>query len=447
MEEQPVNLYIGIDISKASHYVAFLSTPLLAKNKRYTACPAHRVGNERREFEKLLAEISAITPPGHCSVCLERTGHYGFALEQFLLEHGISVYRVQASKGQYDKTDKRDAQRLALAAYNQLELRAHVPDSAQVLRRLIAPQPIYAFLRPLVHHRAELVRESTRRRNQLTALIDESFPEFTEVYKDPNTLSALQMRAAYPTPETILAASVDDLCKARPYTHPSRLRLMELRDLARTSIGVRGDRLRSLVIEQRQLIDCLLLLYKQIDEVETLIEETITPTREGCILMSFPGVGTISAAILMSYIDSIAHFDNPKKLRSFLGWAPRREQTGTTKDQTILPKRRGSLLKSAIYLIVFNGLKVSPAWQILYEHYCEKLCPLDERTGEYKEKRRAMTRIISGLIDMMYLLLRRDYELVTSWNAEEPLPDPELYDGKRHLARVEARYKKMKQSA
>jgi transposase len=434
---EPLNVYIGFDISKDGHYVAILCPPIFKEHRRYTAIPAHRIGNNRTEFEKLYQDLEKLTSPDRCFACLERTGHYGFALEQFLLERGIQVYRVQASKTIGDKTDKRDAQRLALAAYNQLELHARVSEPSQEVRRLVPPQPIFAFLRPLVHHRAELVREQVRRKNQLTALVDEAFPEFVQIYKNPNTRSALQMRLVYPTPEAMLAASVDDLCAARLYKQPSRVKLIELQELARRSIGVKGDRLRSLVIEQAQLIECLQLLYRQIDEVEAIIEETITSTREGQILMSFSGVGPINAAILMSHIDCIAHFERASKLRSYLGWAPRREQTGTSKDQTILPKRKGHLLKATVYLIVFASLKSSLTWQVIYEQYCKKLCPLDAN-GEYLEKKRAMARCCNRVINLMYMLLKRDYDLVTSWSSEEPLPAPELYDAKKHLEKITA---------
>lgn len=52
-------------------------------------------------------------------------------------------------------------------------------------------------------HRHKLVHESTQRKNQLTALCDQPFPGFTQVFKDPNAPAALAVREQFPTAEAI----------------------------------------------------------------------------------------------------------------------------------------------------------------------------------------------------------------------------------------------------
>src|ERR1051326_4309886 len=109
------------------------------------------------------------------------------------------------------KTDKRDALGLANHRYNHLEKGVQVADPLQAVRRLVAPTDAAAQLRGMVRHRYELSHESTRRKNKLTSICDEVFPEFVQVCKDPNLPSALALRKQFPTPAAIATASLSAL--------------------------------------------------------------------------------------------------------------------------------------------------------------------------------------------------------------------------------------------
>src|SRR5205823_4121060 len=104
------------------------------------------------------------------------------------------------------------AQRLANELYNQLELHAQVADKKQVVRLAVPASAVAAQLHGLVTHRAELVREATQRKNKLTSIVDQLFPEFTQIIKDPNGATALAIRAAYPTAHAIATAPLSRLC-------------------------------------------------------------------------------------------------------------------------------------------------------------------------------------------------------------------------------------------
>jgi hypothetical protein len=58
----------------------------------------------------------------------------------------------------------------------------------QLVRRIVPPTEAAAQLKELIRHRYELIHESTQRKNKLTAICDEIFPELTRVVKDPNSL-------------------------------------------------------------------------------------------------------------------------------------------------------------------------------------------------------------------------------------------------------------------
>src|SRR5215471_7013870 len=113
------------------------------------------------------------------------------------------------------KTDKRDALNLANTLYNQLALGIQVSDKTQLVRRAVPPTPAAAQLKGFIRHRYELVRETTQRKNKLTAICDELFPEFTRILHDPNGSTALALRGHFPTPAALATASLSALQEVR----------------------------------------------------------------------------------------------------------------------------------------------------------------------------------------------------------------------------------------
>src|SRR5260370_28314525 len=98
-------------------------------------------------------------------------------------------------------------------------------DKTQVVRRAVPPTEAAALLRGLVRHRYELVHEATRRKNKLTALCDELFPEFAALFKDPTAPGALALREACPTPHASATAALADLLALRVGHQPSEANL------------------------------------------------------------------------------------------------------------------------------------------------------------------------------------------------------------------------------
>jgi hypothetical protein len=86
-----------------------------------------------------------------------------------------------------------------------------------------------------MRHRYELVNESTQRKNKLTAICDELFPEFTHVFKNPNLPIALDLREQFPTPQAVATASLPQLRQVRKRNHPSEAELARLQSLAAAS--------------------------------------------------------------------------------------------------------------------------------------------------------------------------------------------------------------------
>jgi len=214
------------------------------------------------------------------------------------------------------KSDKRDALGLANHLYNQLEKGIQVAAPPQLVRRACPPTAAAARLKGLLGHRHELVHESTRRKNQLTAIADQLFPELTQAFANPNAPTALAVRERYPTPDALAVASAADLA-ALAGTRPLREKLRDLQALATRSIGLADDgRRRSLVFEQVQLIAELRLIREHLDQLDAAIAQILADSREGRILLSLPAIGPTSAAAIIAAIGNIDNFPSAAALNS-----------------------------------------------------------------------------------------------------------------------------------
>jgi len=443
------SLYLGIDIGKSKHVAGFLSKTLLERHSRFEACPALVFENSREGFRLLVERLRELAPLEHCFILMERTGHYHRPLEQYLQELDLPVYviHVQSRQAGMLKTDKRDALMLANTLYSQLELGVQVPNKLQLVRRVVPPTEAAAQLKGLIRHRYELVRESTQRKNKLTAICDELFPELTRVIKDPNALVALALREQFPTPAALATASFTTLQQIRGGARSlSDAKLLEMQQLASQSIGVKGlIRQRGLVLEQGQLIKELRLLREHVEQLEQEIVTIVEHAREGQILLSVPGYGPVTAATIIAAVGSIYNFPSASALKSYFGWAPVVAQSGSTLDRSRLTRGGTRTMKQIMFLAVLQAIRLRDnEWARLYERLVKAKCPYDERTQSHTGKTRVIGRVAGQMTETIYALLKRDAELLSKVPLGQEPPPPLLYDPEVHRYHRQGHYRPLK---
>jgi transposase len=437
-------LYVGIDVGKRDHCAGFISTTLLERYLHFETCPTLRFENSRVGFRLLVDRLQTYVPLQQCYVLVERTGHYHKAVVQYLQELEVVVYimHVQERPKGLLKTDKRDALGLANHLYNQLDRGIQLADKLNVVRQAVAPTPTAAVLRSLLQHRAELVHETTRRKNKLTAINDELFPELTTVLKDPNGATALAIRQRFPTPEALAAAPLSALQELRRGRQPSNARLVELQHLAAETIGVKNPgRQRGLILEQAQLIKELELMQAHVEVLTTEISTTIAQAREGQIVLSVPGWGPILAATLIAFIGHIDNFPTAAAFKAYCGWAPKVAQSGSSLDYVALHRGGAHLIKTTVYFAVLQSLRHETEWKRLYDRLVPKKCVFDERTRQYKGKLKVVGRIAGQMLALIYGLLKADQAVLRQTPPGRQAPDPIVYDVKRHQADRNGRYR------
>jgi len=234
-------IYIGVDIGKFKHVAGFISKTLLERHQHFEHCPAFVFEQSREGFRAFVERIRAYCPLEHCFIVMEQTGHYHRPLLHYLLELDIPVYvmHVQSRQGGILKTDKRDALGLANHLYNQLALGVQVENKLQAVRRAVPPSEAAEQLKGLMRHRYELAIEATQRKNKLTAICDELFPELTQVFKNPNLPTALDLREKFSTPQAVATASLIALREVRKKSYPSETHFFSSNSLLPKASGQR----------------------------------------------------------------------------------------------------------------------------------------------------------------------------------------------------------------
>jgi transposase len=354
------SLYVGVDVGKQRHVAGFVSKTLLRRYERCEACPALAFEQSREGFRTLIDRIRELVPLEQAYLLLESTGHYHRALVHYLQELDIPVYIMPVQKRPVGliKTDKRDALGLANQLYNQLELGVQLADKTHLVRRLLPASEAALQLKGWIRHRYELMHESTQRKNKLTAICDELFPELTWVLKDPNGVAALKLREHFPTPHAIATTPLTALAQHRLSSHPCMEQLVELQRLASQTIGTKDIvRQRGLVLEQQQLIRELHILQEHVKHLDVEIVKLVEQSREGQILTSMPGIGPIQAAAIMAAIGNVLNFENGATLKAYFGWAPKREQSGTSLDRDQLARTGTRTMKQTMFLVVANAIQ------------------------------------------------------------------------------------------
>jgi transposase len=440
-------LYIGVDVGKFRHVAGFLSRTLLERHERFEGCPTLSFEQSREGFCSFVDRIREYVPLEQATVLLEHTGHYHKNLEQYLLEMDITVYRIHVQKRAAGllKTDKRDALGLANTLYTQLELGAQVENKMQLVRRAVPPTKAAAQLQSLIRHRYELSQASTQYRNKLTAICDELFPELTQIFHDPNLPTALTFREAFPTPHTIATASLATLREVRARSFPSDAQLLHLQQLARETIGVKDvDRQHGLVLEQSLLIKELRLIQTHLEVLQTEMSDIVRNCREGQILLSMPPTGVIQAATIIATVGNIANFEKASELKAYFGWAPKRDQTGTSFDRTRLSQRGVRPMKHMLFLMATRATTLDGEWARIYQRLLPRMAIYDERKKDYRGKLKVLGRIAGQMASMIFALLKTDQETLSKVLPGEVPPSPMLYDPEVHRKHLEGHYRSLK---
>jgi len=154
------------------------------------------------------------------------------------------------------------------------------------------------------------IKQRTRLKIQLTAYVDEVFPEFQYFFK-----SGLHQKSVYAllkeasTPETIASmhmTHLTSLLMKNSHGHFTREQAKELRVLARKSVGTSDS---ALSIQITHSIARIELLDSQLNKIEEEITDIMKFNES--VIMTIPGISYINGGMILGEIENIHRFSSP----------------------------------------------------------------------------------------------------------------------------------------
>lgn len=126
------------------------------------------------------------------------------------------------------------------------------------------------------------------------------------------------------------------------------------------SAGGHGD-----AVVQASLEDHILYLQGQIEKTRRQIEEHIEGNpalkAQAQLLESIPGIGEVTAAVILAEVGEISHFQSARQVAAFAGLVPRiRESGSSVRSKPRLSKVGSSRLRKCLYFPAMTALRWNP---------------------------------------------------------------------------------------
>lgn len=391
-------LVVGVDIAKHIQWARFVDCRGIEHGK------ALRFENNKNGFCSILAGIYEICKQEDFEkvvVGMEPTGHYWKAFANFLMKQAkitvvlVNPYHTKKAKELDDnsqtKSDKKDALTIARLVKDGRYFETYLPHD------------VYAELRNLTTTRNSINKRKKSVMNTITAVLDEYFPEFTEVFKYPfKGKASMHLLKVCPTPKYVLELGKDgvlaEIKKAVKKT-VGRKKATQLVETAKESIGVDyGEHAAKFKIQQ--MMEELELLFRQLKEVEREMEETLKKTEVSEYLLSIHGMGVVSLATCLGELGDPLRFEDARQMSRMAGYNLIEDSSGTNQSGTCISKRGRKNLRCVLYQIAVTMVATNKEMRRLYDY-------IKTREKNPLKKMQALVVISKKVLTLIFTLSKK----------------------------------------
>ena len=175
---------------------------------------------------------------------------------------------------------------------------------------------------------------------------------------------------------------------------------IQIREAARTSIG---SVMSAKSLELKHTIKLIKELTSEIDEIEDSIQQIMDELHPP--ILSIPGMGVHSAAMILAEIGDFSNFDSPDKVLAYAGCSPSTYQSGKLTNCYAHMEKRGSrYLRYALY----NATKYVCHWNPVFAEYLAK------KRSEGKHYNVALSHAMKKLVRLIYALQKSGNAYLTA---------------------------------
>ena len=332
-------IFVGIDVASKKHdcFLTHEETGMIY-SKPFS------IENNEEGYKKLHTAITNFveqTNDSNVRIGLESTGHYSNNILNYFYKAGYQVALInplltnmdrKATSIRKTKTDKVDSQAICMFLQrNKYDFQPYTP-------------PLYHIeaLKSLTRQRFKLVKERGKYKTILNRIITIVFPEYLNLFSQLYGVSSLNILLNYPTPKKISKAKVSSISKLMHGGCSTSA--FEIQETAKNSVGQSDD---FYAFQIKQTIETILFFDKQIEFYNKEIASIMK--KDGQVILSIPGVGETTGAMILSEIGNINKFSSADKLLAFAGLDPSVYQSGQYEANLKISKRGSKYLRWAIH--------------------------------------------------------------------------------------------------
>jgi transposase len=340
------------------------------------------------------------------SLGMEATGLYWFPLYHALRENeqiqqwdtkliAMNPKIVESFRSIYPDVDKTDAVDALIIA-----------DRVR-FGRGIAPQHIhseqYLALQRLTRFYIHLTKQQTDLKNYAGSFLFLTFSEWIRCkpFSDRYGVTATKLMKKYKSADAMADLTIEELQELLvTFSHnklgDSKQKADDLFQMAEDSFTVPAGLIDSIHLLIKQTLQQLELLEKHMNRLKKRIEKTLKGIKHP--LLSIPGIGHVTAALLIAEIGDIIRFDNEAKLAKFAGLTWRKRESGNFRaEETFMTKSGNVYLRHAFLTAAQSLVNHNDEYQRYYRR------KFDE-TPRHAHKR-ALSLTARKLVRLIYAML------------------------------------------
>lgn len=353
-------LYLGIDIAKNNHVASLLDENAKPLFKAFSF--SNTIDGANSLIEKLSAFI---TTAADVEIGMEATGHYWLSIYSFLVENGYTVHVVnpiqtdgwrKGTEIRKRKTDIIDSVLIAdLIRYGDFVETSLSDEDTMSLRNLSR------FRNYLVSSIADLKRK-------VICVLDQVFPEYQSVFSDIFGKTSKELLAHFQTAddfENITADQLKSVLENVTFKGFLKNKITHISELAANSFGLKFCR-DSFSLQLKLLIEQITFIEAQVSDVEAEINVILDKINSPII--TIPGIGSVTAAVILGEIGDISRFSNASKLAAYAGIDASVSQSGEYQSSNSKMSKRGSpYLRKALFNAALIAAFHDPVFSAFYQ--------------------------------------------------------------------------------
>lgn len=341
------DIFVGFDVHQKSWKVTVMTEQLILKTFSQDPRP------------ELLHQYLIRNFPNARYHTAYEAGFCGFWIHNKLKALGIDSIVVNPAdipttdKEKVTKTDQRDSKKIAKSLRGGLLKGIHVL-SLKTLED-----------RSLVRTRATLVRDHTRTKNRIKSFLFFHGIELPDHFKQTSSHWSRRFME--------WLESID---------------LKEVSAKKSLSLLIReSENMRSTILDATRAI-------RELSQSETYVSQVQ-------LLQSIPGIGSLTAMVLLTEIETISRFSNFDKLCSFIGLVPSTHSSGEKEIIGELTHRGNDSLRSILVECAWIAVRWDPSLNKSYNEYCRRM-----------EPNKAIIRIARKLLSRIQFVLKTNQRYV-----------------------------------